>query len=493
MSERDPQNRDRFDNLRDLIDQPVEPRDAFAGELRSRLMRELSANDYSREEQVSAMDATIPPRPPLAFPIESPRRIRPMVILELAAAAIVILGLAATLGRGWFGNDPDPATAIPAAALPGDDTPTPAVDNPTPTEVSIGQPTVMPNEAIPTVASMSDPTMVPNSMIPTVSSEGSFEPTGVPPGNVSGTLWTLPGADGDIVDFGGLLVDDGIVYRLLATTDFVGIQAVDGNDGTVKWQQAHHWTGDLFALEDNTLYFDGGNNRIVAVDAETGAEQWRAQVEGNPIAIAEEDDRLFVLLDTDFVTALDEANGTQLWSDRSGAADDSPDTVTPVRGTWRIAVAGGIVAAISREGVITGFDVTDGTARWSLSGYPNPAAWIDDEDDFFVVTNGTVPGTSIRIDPASGEIQVGASPDDASDSMILPTAAADQTQILPAIALGTPDERTPQIVVGVSDDSGVYYQLSDGTLVKVDAGRMEDNDHREESDDDSDNAPESDD
>src|SRR5207342_2041454 len=85
MSDRDP-----FEQLRNLIDEPVAPRESFAGELRSRLMHELSASDASREEHPEAMDAVFSPRPPSAFPIESPRRIRPMVILELAAAAIIV-------------------------------------------------------------------------------------------------------------------------------------------------------------------------------------------------------------------------------------------------------------------------------------------------------------------------------------------------------------------------------------------------------------------
>ena len=72
------------------------------------------------EEHPQPMDAVIAPRPPLAFPIESPRRIRPMAILELAAAAIIILGLAAAIGRGgWFGNGPETPTRRPGCRTAG--------------------------------------------------------------------------------------------------------------------------------------------------------------------------------------------------------------------------------------------------------------------------------------------------------------------------------------------------------------------------------------
>ena len=52
MHERDPQGPDPFAELRDLIDEPVAPRGVFADELRSRLMRELSASQISDRKSV---------------------------------------------------------------------------------------------------------------------------------------------------------------------------------------------------------------------------------------------------------------------------------------------------------------------------------------------------------------------------------------------------------------------------------------------------------
>jgi hypothetical protein len=348
MSERDP-----FEQLRDLIDEPVAPRTAFADELRSRLMRELSASGVSREEHSQPMDASISPRPPLAFPIEPPRRIRPMVVLELAAAAIIVIGLAATLGRGWFGNDPETPTSLPAAALQGNGTPNPET-----------------------------------TQAPTV------EPTVAPPGDMAGTIWVLPG-DGDIVDFGGLLVEDETVYRLIATSDFVGVQAIDGAAGTVKWQQAHQWSGDLFALEEDTLYFDGGNDQLVAVDAETGAEQWRAQVEGNPVALDEEDGKLFVLLDSDFVTALDGATGDQLWVAQGAAPQNPAGGSASMPAIGKIAVDNGVVAAVSTYGVLSGFDVQTGTELWSHEGFDAATVSIATENDRFVVIDSAGPESAV--------------------------------------------------------------------------------------------------
>lgn len=399
MSERDP-----MDTLRDLIDEPVAPRAAFADELRSRLMREMAASDSSREEQNASMNAVFAPRPPVAFPTESVRRIRPMVILELAAVAVVILGLVAALNRGWFQSDPEPPTAVPAAILQDDSTPTPANEpeqTPTPTANTL-EPTVVPD-----TASEQTPTPVPM---------GSMEPTVVPPGNIPNTVWALPWTEGESIDFGGLLVDDDTVYRLLATSSFVGVQAVDAETGTVKWQQAHRWAGNLFAIEDDVLYFDGGGNTLTAVDTDSGAERWRVPVEGNPIALADGDDdsdAVYVLLDTDFVTALNVQDGQQRWVAQGTVPQNPTGGSASSPATGKIAVAGDTVAAISTFGVLSGFDAATGTERWSREGYDAALVTILAEDDVLVISEGfggfgAGVGVMTGGSPAPGNVESGA-------------------------------------------------------------------------------------
>jgi outer membrane protein assembly factor BamB len=431
MSERDP-----LDNLRDLIDAPVAPRESFADELRSRLMREMSASSASREEQAPSMDAVIAPRPIVAFPTESARRIRPMVILELAAVAVIVLGLAAALNRGWFQGDPEPPTSVPAAALQDDETPTPELEQ-TPTP----EPTVVPD---------GEPTTVPDQ-----DADMTLEPTVVPPGDIPNTIWAVPLPGGESLDFGGMLVDDDTVYRLLATPSFVGVQAVDGETGVVKWQQAHKWTGSLFEIEDDVLYFDGGDNTLVAIDAETGAERWSATVEGNPIALDEDDseddtDRIFVLLDTDFVTALDQATGERLWVAQIPTAQTTSGGSASIPAIGKIAVENDTVAAISTTGVLTGFDVATGEARWSHEGYDAALVTILTEDDIFVVSEGYVGfgagigtatgGSSAPEGDESGSVQTDAVPAnvvtviDGSPASGSETSESGQTEAMPATA-----------------------------------------------------------
>lgn len=387
MGERDP-----FEPLRDLIDEPVAPRAAFADELRSRLMREMSASSASREEQAPAMDAAFAPRPPVAFPTESARRIRPMVILELAAVALVILGLVAALNRGWFQNDPDPATVVPAAALQGDETPTPE-----------RQPEQTPTPEVEGSAPSPDA----NDMTPTVSPDGSLEPTVEPPGNIPNTVWTLTLPEGESMDFGGMLVEDNTVYRLLATPSFVGIQAVDAETGTVTWQQAHRWAGHLFAIDDDVLYFDGGGNTLTAVDANSGAELWRASVSGNPMAITEDDDRVFVLLDNEMVSALDKKTGDELWVAQGSAPQAASGGSASDSASQLIAVEENVVAAISTSGVLSGFDVATGEEIWVHEGFEAATSSILTEDDRFIVIDGVgIWAGGVEIDEA-GQVEIG--------------------------------------------------------------------------------------
>ncbi len=211
----------------------------------------------------------------------------------------------------------------------------------------------------------------------------------VPPGNIPNTIWALPLPEGESLDFGGMLVDDDTVYRLLATSSFVGVQAVDADTGTVRWQQAHRWAGNLFEIEDDVLYFDGGDNTLVAVNAETGAEMWRATLNGNPIALEEDDDdRIFVLLDTDFVTALNGATGEELWVAQGQVPQNPSGGSASNPATGKIAVEDNVVAAISTYGVLTGFDGATGEERWSRDGYDAALVTILAEDDVFVVSEG---------------------------------------------------------------------------------------------------------
>lgn len=489
MSERDPFDQSLWD-LRDLIDQPVEPRAAFADKLRSRLMSEMSASEFSREEYHVPMDALLIPRPPTSISTERSRRIRPALVLQLAAAALlVVLGVAAALNQGWFRNEPDPSTMAPAAILQTDQTPT--------AELAL------------------EPT---STALPTVVAAGAVQPTVAPPANVAGATWVLPGATGQTVAFGGIAADDDVVYRLLTTPDFSGVQAVDAKTGAVIWQQAHQWTGSLFAEQDGLLFFDGGGQNLVAVNAKTGAETWRAQVDGNPIALEENDDRIFVLLDSDAMVALDWKSGDRLWmSPITGKGGAVGAARVPAIG--KIDEEEGVVSAISEHGVISGFDAETGVALWSHEGYDAATVALDTKNDQFVLISGqgiadptqvigsieisdacwdrlntatesaASPTSGVIwfhiIDPKTGDIvsavqttsadtwaacqrtiELGAMP---ADSATPVQSVQDEDGII--VRIGTIPGIDRPVVAVTLEDGAAFLQLEDGSLARVDVPR----------------------
>ncbi|MCO5221409.1 MAG: PQQ-like beta-propeller repeat protein [Thermomicrobiales bacterium] len=259
--------------------------------------------------------------------------------------------------------------------LQGDETPTPPAETPEPTEAPANTaPTMVPDEGA--VMITPETTAGAPTIVPTVSSPGESFPNAV---------WTLPWPEDESIDFGGMVVDDDTVYRLLATPSFVGVQAVDGKTGTVEWQQAHRWAGHFFTIEDDVLYFDGGDNTLTAVDAKTGTELWRASVSGAPLAIEEDDQRIFVLLDTTLVSALDKKTGQELWVAQGSAPQNESGGSASDSSSQLIAVEENVVAVISTSGVLSGFDMATGEELWSHEGYEAATSSIETEDDRFIV------------------------------------------------------------------------------------------------------------
>jgi hypothetical protein len=225
MSERDP-----FEQLGDLIDQPVAPDARFATDLKSQLMRGLTASgEHSRDEEQQPVD--IPYRPTLiTMPEQQPkRRFKPLILLEIAAVAALLIGIAAAIGSGMFSSDPDDPATIPAAALQDD--------------------------------SAATPTSLPPTLVPPSSAEetrdapasGTMEPTVVPP---AGLLWQLPLLEGDALDYGGMAVHNGVIYRLVAASTFVGVEAVDSATGGVLWKRNADWDGfGGISADDNGVYY----------------------------------------------------------------------------------------------------------------------------------------------------------------------------------------------------------------------------------------------
>ena len=315
-----------FDSLRRLDGEPVTPRAAFADELRRRLMTELAAPEIGGEEQPRMDLSHERPHAPLPFPTGTRRRRSKVIpLLEIAAVAALLIGFAAFAYTSRFGSGgSDQPTTVPAAMQ----------DEATPAE------TALQSEATPEAAMEALPASRP------------------------GILWELPLPEGESVDFGGMALHDGMIYRLLATPSFVGVEAVDAETGGVQWKTSHDWSGFGIAADDAGVYLISGQ-AVVAVDPANGDSLWSVETDTIPMTLTVADDVVYVWDGVATMTALDTATGASLWSGTASVGtSDSAATHAPVVGS-------STVVAVAGSGSVIGFDLNTGTEAWSIGGF-NP-------------------------------------------------------------------------------------------------------------------------
>ena len=166
---------------------------------------------------------------------------------------------------------PEEPGTIPAAALQG--------DNATPTSLP---PSVVPPDS---TSERSEEHLV-----------VTVEPTVAPP---NGLLWQLPLPEGERIDSGAMAVSDGVIYRLLVTSGFAGVEAVDSASGRVLWEEKHSWSGSDFLVDDDLVYFQRGPSgegvsTVVALDADSGQEAWSLDLDGFMMGMAVQNGILFV-------------------------------------------------------------------------------------------------------------------------------------------------------------------------------------------------------
>src|SRR6478735_4213649 len=112
---------DALHALSGLIDDPVAPRPAFAEELRSRLLAELSASERNHGKERSVLNLTSPSVVlRLPEPRKRTRRQRLVMTLEIAAVAALMIGLIAALSPDRWGRSdpPTPASNSIQAVVP---------------------------------------------------------------------------------------------------------------------------------------------------------------------------------------------------------------------------------------------------------------------------------------------------------------------------------------------------------------------------------------
>jgi outer membrane protein assembly factor BamB len=334
MSKRDP-----FERLGDLVDQPVAPDARFAADLKSQLMSGLSVSGRNRswEEEHQPVDITFRPSP-VVLPHVQRRRFKPIVLLEIAAVAALLIGIAAAIASGMFSSDPDGQPTNPAAALQDDSAATP------------------------------EPGMEPIVVPPA----GTMEPTLAPP---AGILWQVSLPEGESLDFGGMTVHNGMIYRLLATPSFVGIEAVDSATGGVLWKTTQSWSGFGIAADDDRVYFlsgpdENGNSAVNAVSAATGEDLWQREVTEFLTGLTLADGTLYAIDDADTVLAIDPADGAIQWGsfiDPMGPTERATSDRTLAY--LELAIGESVLVGLSSTGVLTAIDRESGEEVWHMDGF----------------------------------------------------------------------------------------------------------------------------
>lgn len=207
----------------------------------------------------------------------------------------------------------------------------------------------------------------------------SGTPTSAPeqlPEQEPGLLWQLPLPAGESLDWGGMEIRNGIIYRLLATPSFVGIEAVNALNGSVLWKRSTNWsqggiTADTRAA-NKALAADGDHaylfslpNELAAFDALTGQRVWSRTLLALGVTVVAGNDSLFVWDETASLLRIDPATGEVLWTTSALPAFDGQRVVGPFIGEDLVIVTG-------QDGSINALDIQSGDPLWRYSDDLDP-------------------------------------------------------------------------------------------------------------------------
>jgi outer membrane protein assembly factor BamB len=205
---------------------------------------------------------------------------------------------------------------------------------------------------------------------------------------------------------------NGTVYRLLATTRFVGVEAVDAATGTVEWQIAKEWSGKGIVANDAGVYFVSRPTQLVAIDPATGADRWAADFAAPVVSSALDDGVLYVWDASNTLTALDAMTGEEIWQmtapgdggPQSTAAGTTMPEVVP-------AIGENVVVMVNAGGTVHAFGRATGEIAWSVPGFDGVNTRFAIELDRLLVLSGGVPTgngtpnlTGTGIDLATGNV-----------------------------------------------------------------------------------------
>ncbi|MCO8242827.1 MULTISPECIES: PQQ-binding-like beta-propeller repeat protein [unclassified Haladaptatus] len=134
------------------------------------------------------------------------------------------------------------------------------------------------------------------------------------------------------------------------------LQALNADDGSVKWSNDDFFPVTLPVVEDGTVYLsaqlergDGSSRRFVALDLRTGDEQWHNSVSAASSMVKVDDSHVYLFAEQDarFV-ALDTSSGKQAWTYE--VTGDYASEIFLLDGTVYFRVKSGLYALSAEDG-----------------------------------------------------------------------------------------------------------------------------------------------
>ncbi|MCC6705747.1 MAG: PQQ-binding-like beta-propeller repeat protein [Thermomicrobiales bacterium] len=304
--------------LKEALDGPVTPRLAFANDLRERLLDQLTAQD--QDDSTTEEEAA-----PMAIAVKRTRfQVLLPTLFRLAAMFLIVAAFAGAHRVGWWGVGPDlQRGSIHAPVGPV-----------TPFEFASPNP------------------------------EWQTEPLwrSLPDGEplISGTTRQF------IAD--AIATDGQRVFRLVATSEFTGVIAIDAESGEVLWERPVALSENaLIEANANTVFIlsdRAAGSALTAIDAPTGEPVWSTETSSEIVALLGWEETLFLWDGRSVLIALAAASGDQT-SSRTFPGDSSEElgaefslpanvrTIAVVGEALLIGTPDGLIAALPAAAIDT--------------------------------------------------------------------------------------------------------------------------------------------
>lgn len=185
----------------------------------------------------------------------------------------------------------------------------------------------------------------------------------------TGMKWVAPPPAGDDLELGGMAIANGVVYRLVSTSLFKGVQAYRATDGMQLWEVAADWLPAI-AADENGVYLGvaAGDlpHQVIRLDPIGGRQNWMVPLTGDALHIVTQNDPesvharsqgrqsdlVFIQDTANIITAVSASDLSSSWSTSiSDTAYDDLTTDPPVvvENTIVAQASDGSFVALSRD------------------------------------------------------------------------------------------------------------------------------------------------